>query len=219
MILNKIEIKTTNLNEISDFYQNALELPVERIDKNSILVTIGQSTLKIIEDSEKSEPIYHLAFNIPENKLQEATHWSTNRIELIKKEDEVLISDFETWNANSVYFFDTDGNLLEFIARHDLNNAETSEFSSKQILNISEIGIVQTRPDLYGEELIEKFNLHLFEKNQNSDLFTAIGDDNGLLIIVKKNRNWFPTETPAKSNWTNITLTESGTETTIKIRE
>lgn len=218
MILNKIEIKTANLNEIGNFYQNTLELPIERIDKNSIAVTIGQSTLKIIEDSEKSEPIYHLAFNIPENKLQEAINWSTNRIELIKKEDQVLISDFETWNANSVYFFDTDGNLLEFISRHDLNNTETSKFSSKQILNISEIGIVQIKPDLYGKELIEKFNLKLFEKNQNSDLFTAVGDDDGLLIIVKKNRNWFPTEIPAKSNCTKITLTESGTETTIEIK-
>ena len=219
MRLNEIEIKTTNLNDIGLFYHNTLELPIERIDKNSIRVIIGQSTLKIIEDAEKSEPIYHLAFNIPKNKLQEAISWSSDKIQLIKKEDEVLIADFETWNANSVYFFDTDGNLLEFIARQDLNNEESNEFNSNQILNISEIGIVQTKPDEYGMELIEKFDLKLFEKNQNSELFTAVGNDNGLLIIVKNNRNWFPTEIPAKSNWTNITLIESDKETTIQIRE
>lgn len=130
-----------------------------------------------------------------------------------------MIADFETWNANSVYFFDTDGNLLEFIARQDLNNEESSEFNSNQILNISEIGIVRAKPGEYGKELIEKFDLKLFEKNQYSELFTAVGDDNGLLIIVKNNRIWFPTEIPAKSNWTNITLAESGKETTIEIIE
>lgn len=62
----------------------------------------------------------------------------------------------------------------------------------------------------FGNELIEKYGLHLFERNQNSELFTAIGDDNGLLIIVKENRNWYPTAIPAKSNCTKITLTNNG---------
>ena len=219
MILKQIEIRTTNLNDIANFYQSILKLPAEKIDKNSINVSIGESSLKIIEVKHKSKPIYHIAFNIPRNKLQEAINWSMNRIQLIKKENEVLISDFESWNANSVYFFDTDKNLLEFIARQDLKNEELNEFNSNQILNISEIGIVKNEPYVYGEELIQKYNLNLFEKNKNNEVFTALGDDNGLLIIVKNRRNWFPTEIPAESNWTNITLIESGKEVKIEIRE
>ena len=206
MTLETIEITTPNCNAIKDFYENILELPSEIIDEKTIAITIGNATLKFIETQEKSKSIYHLAFNIPKNKLEEAIQWSKNRMELIEKKNEVLIADFESWNANSVYFFDCDGNLLEFIARHDLDNATTEPFGSNQILNISEIGIVTEKPDEYAQNLMEKYGLQLFEKNQNSEIFSAIGDDNGLLIVVKSKRNWFPTEIPAESNWTRIKL-------------
>lgn len=206
MTLETIEITTPNCNVIKDFYENILELSSEIIDEKTIAITIGNATLKFIETQEKSKSIYHLAFNIPKNKLEEAIQWSKNRMELIEKKNEVLIADFESWNANSVYFFDCDGNLLEFIARHDLDNATTEPFGSNQILNISEIGIVTEKPDEYAQDLMEKYGLQLFEKNQNSEIFSAIGDDNGLLIVVKSKRNWFPTEIPAESNWTRIKL-------------
>ena len=128
-----------------------------------------------------------------------------------------MIAEFETWNANAVYFYDNNNNLLEFIARKDLNNSETEIFNSKQILNISEIGIVKKNPLEFGNQLIEKYGLNLFEKNQNSEMFTAIGDDNGILIIVKANRNWYPTEIPAKSNWTKIGLTNKDKSITIEV--
>ncbi|RSC95912.1 VOC family protein [Tenacibaculum singaporense] len=217
MTLNEIEIKTTNIQTVKAFYANVLGLPTTQIDNKSIRIKIGTSYLKFIEDSKNPPPAYHLAFNIPENKLQEAIEWSKNRFEFVKEENEVLITNFENWNANSVYFFDIDGNVLEFIARHDLNNAATEQFNSNQILNISEFGIVKDRPDIYGKYLIDNYGLHLFEKNHNSETFTALGDDNGLLIIVKTNRNWYPTETPSKASTATIKLTNSGTETVLKI--
>ncbi|MFD2033809.1 VOC family protein [Belliella marina] len=219
MNLNNIEILTKELKSTKDFYGNVLNLPVTECDSKSISIKIGLSTLKFVESLKKAKPIYHLAFNIPENKLNEVIKWCQNRIELIKKEDAVLITKFETWNANAIYFYDNNDNLLEFIARKDLNNSETETFSSKQILNISEIGIVMDNPLEFGNQLIQKYELNLFEKNQNNEIFTAIGDDNGLLIIVKTNRNWYPTETPAKSNWTKIELSNKNQNNTIEINE
>ncbi|TDQ30187.1 VOC family protein [Tenacibaculum caenipelagi] len=219
MTLNEIEIKTTDIKPIKEFYQNVLELPTIKVDDKLIHIKIGTSNLKFIEDSENPSPAYHLAFNIPENKLQEAIDWSANRFEFVKKENEVLITNFENWNANSVYFFDIDGNVLEFIARHDLDNAATAQFNSSQILNISEFGIVKDQPDVYGKHLVDTYGLHLFKKNHNSETFTVIGDDNGLLVIVKTNRNWYPTETPSKASWANIKLNNSGIETVLNIRK
>lgn len=217
MTLNEIEIKTSDIKQIKDFYQNVLELPTTLIDENLIHIKIGTSLLKFIEDSKNPPSAYHLAFNIPENKLQEAIEWSAYKFEFVKKENEVLITNFENWNANSVYFYDADGNILEFIARHDLDNAATEQFNSNQILNVSEFGIVKDRPDIYGKYLIDTYGLHLFEKNHNSETFTALGDDNGLLIIVKTNRNWYPTETPSKASTATIKLTNSGTDITLTI--
>ena len=57
-----------------------------------------------------------------------------------------------------------------------------------------------------GNQLIEKYGLEFFSKNANSELFAAIGDDEGLLIMVKPNRNWYPTQTPSESNKTGIKL-------------
>ena len=216
MRLNEIEIKTADIQPVKNFYANILELPTTQVNNKSIRIKIGTSYLKFIEDVKNPSPAYHLAFNIPKNKLQEAINWSINKVRFVKKEKEVFITNFENWNANSVYFYDVDGNILEFIARHDLDNAATEQFNSSQILNISEFGIVKDRPDVYGKYLIDTYGLHLFEKNHNSEMFTAIGNDNGLLIIVKTNRNWYPTETPSKASWATIKLTNSGIETIVK---
>lgn len=222
MNLDHIEILTNELKKTKDFYENILKLPIIEDDSKSISLKIGSSTLKFVKNSEKSRPIYHFAFNIPENKLNEVIKWCANRsIELIEENDAIVIADFEEWNANAVYFFDNNGNILEFIARHDLNNSTTEPFNSRQILNISEIGIVSNKPVEFGQQLIEEYGLSLFKRNKddNSGMFTAIGDDNGLLIIVKTNRNWYPTEIPAKTNWTKIRLTNSGQNYTIEIKE
>lgn len=219
MNLDNIEILTTELKATKYFYEKVLGLPVTKCNSKSISIKVGLSTLKFIESLKKEKPIYHLAFNIPENKLSEVINWCEDRIELIKKEDAVLITEFEPWNANALYFYDNNDNLLEFIARKDLNNSEKETFSSKQILNISEIGIVTDNPLGFANQLVQNYGLSLFEKNQNSEIFTAIGDDNGLLVIVKTNRNWYPTQTPAKRNWTKIGLSNNKQSNTIEINE
>jgi catechol 2,3-dioxygenase-like lactoylglutathione lyase family enzyme len=211
MKLEYIQIQTNNIPKTTAFYKDILELPI--IDKTSQSVTIkaGNSILKFIENPDFNS-IYHFAFNIPENKLEEAIEWCKNKTDLLIIEDQRIIANFETWNANAVYFYDNNGNLLEFIARHDLDNLQIKGFSSKSILNISEIGIVDENPLELGEQLIEDYDLAFFTKNFNSDNFAAIGDDEGLLIIVKPYRNWYPTQTPSKSNKTEIRLENNGTK-------
>ncbi|KIQ14415.1 glyoxalase [Flavobacterium sp. MEB061] len=205
MKLEQIQIQTNNIQETTAFYQDILGLSI--IEKNSKWVTIqaGNSILKFIENS-TFDSIYHFAFNIPENKLEEAIKWCKNKVGLIAIEDQNVIANFEAWNANAIYFYDNNGNLLEFISRYDLENASTENFSSKSILNISEIGIVTENPLELGKRLIEKHALEFFSKNNNSEAFSALGDDEGLLIIVKPNRNWYPTQTPSQSNPTEIRI-------------
>jgi len=58
--------------------------------------------------------------------------------------------------------------------------------------------------------LIEEHGLEFFSKNANSELFAAVGDDEGLLIMVKPNRNWYPTQTPSESNKTEVRIENKG---------
>ncbi|MFD2939394.1 VOC family protein [Flavobacterium notoginsengisoli] len=209
MKLEKIQIQTSNIQKTTAFYQDILELSIIEKTTNSVSIKAGNSILKFIEEP-GFKSIYHFAFNIPENKLAEAIQWCRNKTDLIVIENQNVITNFENWNAHAIYFYDNNGNLLEFIARHDLHNSETETFSSKSILNISEIGIVNENPLELGNELISKYDLNFFSKNTNSEAFAAIGDDEGLLIMVRPNRNWYPTQTPSESNKTEISLENNG---------
>ena len=209
MKLEHIQIQSSDIQQTATFYKDILELPIIEKTKNSISIQAGDSVLEFVENPAFNS-IYHFAFNIPENKLDEAIDWCKSKVDLIFIEDQKVITNFENWNANAVYFYDNNGNLLEFIARHDLDTAQTEAFSSKAILNISEIGIVNKNPLALGEQLIEQQGLEFFSKNANSELFAAVGDDEGLLIMVKSNRNWYPTQTPSESNKTAVRIENKG---------
>ncbi|WP_281234109.1 VOC family protein [Flavobacterium gelatinilyticum] len=205
MKIDQIQIKTNDIQKIKTFYQNTLGLFILENDSKSITLQAGTSILKFTEDP-GFKSIYHFAFNIPENQLEEAIQWCKDKADLIVLEDKSVVTHFENWNAHSVYFYDLNGNLLEFIARHDLNNEQVGEFNSASILNISEIGIVTESPLELGNQLIAEHGLRFFSQNENTDKFSAIGDHEGLLILVQPNRNWYPTQTPSESNPTEITL-------------
>lgn len=209
MKLHHIQIQTNNIQETATFYQDVLNLPILEKDSKSVIIQAGKSVLKFIENQQFNS-IYHFAFNIPENKLEEAIKWAEDKLDLIVIEDNTVIANFENWNANAVYFYDNNGNILEFIVRYDLNNAQTEPFSSQSILNISEIGIVNENPLVLANQLITQHGLELFSKNDNSELFAALGDDEGLLIMVRPNRNWYPTQTPSESNTTGVRLENNG---------
>lgn len=214
MKLEHIQIQTNNIQQTRAFYEDILGLSIIENDSESITIKAGNSILKFAENPQ-FKSIYHFAFNIPENKLEEAIKWCKNKVDLILIENKNVITHFENWNAHAVYFYDNNGNLLEFIARHDLDNTQTEEFSSKSILNISEIGIVNENPLDLGNQLIAEHELSFFSKNNNSEVFAAIGDDEGLLILVKPNRNWYPTQTPSESNKTDIRLENNGNITVL----
>ncbi|MBS7254207.1 VOC family protein [Flavobacterium branchiicola] len=205
MKIDQIQIKTNDIQKTKAFYQHVLGLFILEEDKNSIMIQAGTSILKFVEDPQFNS-IYHFAFNIPENQLEEAIEWCKNKVDLIVIEDQNVITNFENWNAHAVYFYDSNRNLLEFIARHDLNNEQVGEFNAESILNISEIGIVTQNPLELGNQLISEHDLSFFSKNNNSEAFAAIGDDEGLLILVRPNRNWYPTQIPSESNPTQIIL-------------
>ncbi|WP_294963672.1 VOC family protein [uncultured Flavobacterium sp.] len=205
MKIDQIEIKTNDIQKTKAFYQKLFGLAILENDEKSITFQAGTSILKFIEDS-KFNSVYHFAFNIPENQLEEAILWCRNKVDLIVLEDKTVVTHFENWNAHSIYFFDHSGNLLEFIARHDLNNEQIGEFNSASILSISEIGIVTENPLKLGNQLIEEHGLQFFSQNANTEKFAAMGDHEGLLILVQPTRNWYPTQIPSESNPIRITL-------------
>src|SRR5699024_3763472 len=104
-----------------------------------IEVRIGYSVLEFVQ-STAAKP-YHVAFHIAANKEKQALLWLKQRVEILPLGDSEIV-DFSSWNAKSIYFYDADHNIIEFIARRHLHQRETTGFSENDIIGIAEIGLV-----------------------------------------------------------------------------
>ena len=184
----ELRLSTQDLTRQRDFYTGTLGLSVLEQTPESFTVKTGFTALRFNLSEGDVKP-YHLAFNIPENKLLEAKAWLSRRVGLLEEDGRNQFFS-ESWNAEQVYFLDVDGNILEFIARHELSNAGDDPFGSQHILNVSEIGYVV--PEV--AETVKSLNsLGLTPYREPGEKFAAVGDAHGLLIVAETNRPWFPT--------------------------
>ena len=192
MEIKELKLFTKFPKELKKFYSDDLGLIVSELSSTEFKVKVGKTDLYFSEEK-KYSPYYHFAINIPQNKISEAIAWLKPKVSLIESEGSPLI-DFNNWNAHSVYFYDPAGNIVELIARHDLDNASDEPFSDKCLLNISEIGMPVENVKVLHDTLNEKYGEYLW--SGNLETFAAIGNQEGLFIVVTTHRNWFPTDKP-----------------------
>ncbi len=212
---DRIGLQANRLADLKEFYEQTLKLTVTSESDNKIMVRAGLTEIEFVETPEsQSAEAYHFAFNIPENKIHEAVRWMRGRAELLTHPDtRQQIVHFDWWNAHSIYFFDPQQNLVEFIAHHRLDNSRSRAFSEADILYASEIGLVVDDVDRTQQELGALLGITCFadetapEGMCTGDVFRAVGDPLGFFIIVKKNRPWLMTETAAQPEQLTIAVT------------
>ncbi len=197
MKIQSVTLETPALKPIVDFYQSALGLEVITADPGMAHIRIGSSWL-IFRENPALEGIYHFAFNIPGNQIREGMAWLERAgISLIANEKGETQIDFPNWNAEAAYFFDPAGNIVEIIARRDLQNESDLSFNSESLMEISEIGIVTDDVLAWNTRAETEFGVLPFDKQKPSSDFSALGTDMGLFIVVRAGRNWFLTDIPA----------------------
>ena len=209
MEIKEIEIQTDDLKGTENFYANVLGFKLIKKEQNTIAFLAGNSILSFIK-STNLNPKYHFAFNIPKNKLNEATIWLNSKVNLLLNDENEIITDFGDWNAKAIYFYDNNNNIVEFITRFDLTNETEKKFDASSVLSISEIGIVANDPMKLASQIMDKNHLKYFEKGKQSENFISIGDDNGLVIIVKNDRKWYPTEQKAEQHVARVKIISKG---------
>lgn len=190
MRIIEIVLQTNRLDEMKSFYGELLEFPVEKESAESFAVKAGDSKITFQEPSCDLDAFYHFAFMIPSNKLEEAKQWLQNKgivLYSIDNQDQFFFSD---WNATASYFYDPDGNLVEFIAHHSLNNPSEAPFRQNSILQISEIGLPVHNFTEDSKRICEASSQEIWK--QQGEQFAAIGDVEGLFIVIDTNRPWFP---------------------------
>ena len=209
MNISELQLLSPNITQTKKFYNEILGMRIIHADESSIKISAGQSTL-LFKKVNGQNPFYHFAFNIPANKFNEAFAWANKKVELIPITPTSNIADFKNWNAKAFYFYDNNQNIVEFIARFDLDNNSDKVFDGSSIYSISEVGIVVDNAKAYSKKLLEEQGLNFFSRQPPQDDFVAIGDDHGLFIIVNNKRNWYPTNKPAEKFWTAIKIEQEG---------
>ena len=188
MKIKELLLYTNNFESQVDFYTRVLNLSIVEKSLGRVSFKAGESRLTF--EFRDKFTAYHIALNIPSNREIEALNWLQRKVEIIPFEGKDLI-DFKNWNAKSMYFYDADRNIIEFISRKDLKLISTPKFSSNSILSISEIGIGTNNIQKVYTDINALRPIDIFDGNFNK--FCALGNHEGLFIIANmKEKTWFP---------------------------
>jgi len=209
MNILELELLSDDILETEAFYNRVLGLKTLYSDNSNVSFHAGNTKLTF-HASQNVKPVYHFAFDIPNNKLLEAFYQIENQTEIMYVIPPDKIADFYNWNAKSFYFYDNNGNILEFIARNDLDNASEKSFDGTSILSVSEIGLVSKNVALQCDELFDKYGLTSYSKQPKLPKFIVLGTVTGLFILVEENRDWYPTDKKSKSFWTKVVFNYNG---------
>lgn len=188
MRIEHLELKTTSLEKQRYFYGEILGLQTKELSATSFEVKFEFSVLRFTQSDHST--CYHIAFHIGSYQEHKALYWLKKRVSILQDQGKEIV-DFSSWNAKSLYFYDPDQNVLEFISRDYLYPAREEEFTARSVLGISEIGLATDNVLESFIFLNKEFNLVKFTGDY--DTFCATGDDHGLFIIADTNKKtWFP---------------------------
>ena len=204
MKIKEITLFTNQLEKQSAFFSETMGLDIIEKKDNKFSVQIGWTVLTFQKSNIDHK--YHYCFLIPSNKLDESIEWLKKRLEIIKIEGNRIKQKFESWNAESVYFYDGSGNLAEFIVRYDLENNLENGFDLSQILCVNEIGMPTNDVEKINSVLEKELNSKFWKGNLNR--FGTNGTQEGLFLLVNHElkKIWFPTELETEPSPFNATI-------------
>lgn len=193
MIFREMEMKilsaritAQDLGAVAAYYRNILQLPVDE-EADRVVVTVGYSRL-IIEQGMVFSGVHHLAFGIAPAKFDRIREWLSKRVQLISVGSSDVVDGPEGWHSRSLYFIGPEGIVLEYIAHDEYSGLP---FAGPQPFSIAEVGFAAENVRNAVDTLTAGFGLLPFPPQ--TDAFSPVGDTSGLLIVVDKNRLWFPT--------------------------
>lgn len=188
MKFKQIKLYTSKLEEQKKFYTQVLGMTLLEEKENSFILSIGKTKLEFVYKLEATP--YHFALNIPSNQGAEALAWLKERVAVLDFEGQELV-DFKDWNAEAMYFYDADNNIVEFIARKNLKEIRQDAFSVNSILEVCEIGVPTDNVASFYNSIQEFFAIEVYSGDLTR--FAALGDERGLFIVINDEvKKWIP---------------------------
>lgn len=191
MHMTFLQLHSNNIPALQKFYTSLGFLVTDH--DTFIDIPIGSTLLRFQEDDTPLTGGYHFAINVAVDDIAIVRDWLSSLTPIIQSDQGTTIFQFDEWNAHAIYCYDPDHNILEFILRNNIVAQPQSSFRVAHSLCISEIGLAcadvpATIAQFRNAVAIPDFFSH-------NDEFWPIGDDNGLFIMVRSPRLWYP-DTP-----------------------
>lgn len=201
-------------DNLRKFYSNFGFTEIEALgDSDGYSFIAGHTRINFVPGDRDAR--YHFAFNVLPDQLDGAIVWAgRSGAELLDNpESKSKLVDFPNWRARAVYFFDPAGNIVELIARAALPRAGNApKFSASSIPGLSEIGIVCDDVASMRRWITDTHGINAFARQTPTDDFSAMGNDEGLLLLVPAGRPWLMGNFDSKRFPLAITLTEGEKE-------
>jgi catechol 2,3-dioxygenase-like lactoylglutathione lyase family enzyme len=189
MRIHRVQFPVPDVSASAAFFRDVLGLPAAEG-----LVRIGWTRLSLVAAAEARPATQHLAITVPGDAAGAAHDWLAERVELLGHDGADQFEASPTWDATSSYLLSADGTVLELIARRRLpHRLGRRSFGPEHLLGISEVGVPVASVATARRQLAAGPGLLPFG-GPGSDTFSAVGDDEGLLVLVTEGRPWYPTE-------------------------
>lgn len=196
MHFKKLALSCISQQDQKHFYTKTLGMPLKAESSKGFKLQVGTTELQFRESADFRP--YHFAFNISSFQEKEALAWLKERVAILPFEGDELV-DFKIWNAWSIYFYDADRNIVEFIARRNLNQNSPLPFGPHSLQEVSEIGLAVNDVASSYQLLNQKLGLTKFDGDLNR--FCAIGGEQAMFICIDKNqKKWIPNNDQAHSS-------------------
>ncbi|WP_412162605.1 VOC family protein [Curtobacterium flaccumfaciens] len=206
MDIRQVQLATRSLADTARFYER-LGCSVEIVD-TTVRIVVG-STLLVFRELPEMTGALHLAITIPTGTFDAAKAWIAGLTTVLGTDDQDEFEGPPNWNSRSVYFEGPDQQLLELIERRDLESGarrvgtgdgsgtgtgtgtDSDSDAGVPLVSVSEVGVPV--PDVLGAaSALRRAGLEPYA-NPPGESFAAVGDVDGLVILVSPDRRWFPT--------------------------
>ncbi|MGG0655736.1 VOC family protein [Rummeliibacillus pycnus] len=202
MKIEKVTLMISNFEQTVKFYRDTLQFTLIFINERCAAFQIRDSILEFINDYENNNYYYHFAFNIHANIFSKSKEWLSKRLTLLKEDDlDEIYFDGKT-QANACYFEDPAGNIVEFIARSTSPKSDVHEFTTNNVLSISEISLTTSKIKETADQLnsIGIPIRHGGELESTSLNFMGEYEEGAFILLGPIGRRWlFSTKNSIKS--------------------
>lgn len=203
MMFKSVLFHTNKLRLLKRFYRNVMGLDIINSSTEEFTVKVGESTITFQQSDQPA--FYHFAINVPGNQFSMIKYWMQERLTLNREKavDQIYFSNFD---ADSIYFEDPAGNIIELIGRR--NRDVFGNVTIDSFLNVSEVGIVTPNVTDVGDQL-QDFGIPLWQGTEvDSESLNFLGENDAFIVLVPPKRRWYFSKRESETYPLEIMLTD-----------